>query len=294
MAGAPGIAARVFSALAAGSINVVAIAQGSSERNISFAVTEEQAPEAVRRVHTAFQLSKIGGGRTPAPAPTTDVVLLGFGRVGRALADQIAATNNGPRVRVVGLLDRSGYVFDPRGISNRKLLDLARKKDEGGLLSSLGGRAASATEALAMMATHAVSRPVIVDVTSDETADLPANRSLTRGFDPVLANKRPLAGSLESYSQLWAAAESSGRRVRYEATVGAGPADHRYVSEAGGNGRPRAARGWLRERHPRCISRRRCRAAARFQMPCARPSSWVMRSRILARIYRGATPPAKP
>src|SRR5262249_18175138 len=40
MAGAPGIAARVFSALAAGSINVVAIAQGSSERSISFAVTE--------------------------------------------------------------------------------------------------------------------------------------------------------------------------------------------------------------------------------------------------------------
>ena len=43
MAGAPGIAARVFSALAAGGINVVAIAQGSSERNISFAVTADQA-----------------------------------------------------------------------------------------------------------------------------------------------------------------------------------------------------------------------------------------------------------
>jgi aspartokinase/homoserine dehydrogenase 1 len=221
MAGAPGIAARVFSALAAGSINVVAIAQGSSERNISFAVTEEQAAEAVRRVHTAFQLSKIGGGRSPAPAPTTDVVLLGFGRVGRALADQIAVTNSGPQVRVVGLLDRSGYVFDPRGISSRKLLDLARKKDAGALLSSLSGQAASATDALAMMASHAVSRPVIVDVTSDETDDL-LRSALTRGFDLVLANKRPLAGSWDSYAQLWSAAQSSGRRIRYEATVGAG------------------------------------------------------------------------
>src|SRR6185295_6081220 len=36
MAGAPGIAARVFTSLASGGINVVAIAQGSSERNISF------------------------------------------------------------------------------------------------------------------------------------------------------------------------------------------------------------------------------------------------------------------
>ena len=90
MAGAPGIAARVFSALAAARINVVAIAQGSSERNISFAVKSADAAEAARRVHAAFQLSKIGGGR-PEAAPTTDVVLLGFGRVGRALADQIAA-----------------------------------------------------------------------------------------------------------------------------------------------------------------------------------------------------------
>src|SRR4029453_18632893 len=62
MAGSPGIAARVFSALAAGGINVVAIAQGSSERNISFAVTASDAPEAARRIHAAFQLSKIGGG----------------------------------------------------------------------------------------------------------------------------------------------------------------------------------------------------------------------------------------
>ncbi len=66
MAGAPGIAARVFSALASGGINVVAIAQGSSERNISFVVDEPTATEAARRVHAAFQLSKIGGGRAPS------------------------------------------------------------------------------------------------------------------------------------------------------------------------------------------------------------------------------------
>ena len=116
MAGSPGVAGRVFTALAAGGINVVAIAQGSSERNISFAVTAADAPAAARRVHAAFQLSKIGGGSSQS-TPRTDVVLLGFGRVGRALADQIAAPNGRPAVRVVGLLDRSGYVFEPRGIS---------------------------------------------------------------------------------------------------------------------------------------------------------------------------------
>jgi aspartokinase/homoserine dehydrogenase 1 len=58
MAGMPGIAARVFSALAAQSINVVAIAQGSSELNISLVVGAAQAAQAQKRIHAAFRLSK--------------------------------------------------------------------------------------------------------------------------------------------------------------------------------------------------------------------------------------------
>jgi bifunctional aspartokinase / homoserine dehydrogenase 1 len=219
MAGTPGIAARVFSALAAGDINVVAIAQGSSERNISLVVTEAEAAAAVQRIHAAFQLSKIGGGQPPV-APRTDVVLLGFGRVGRALADQIAGSDRS-NVRVIGLLDRSGYVFDPRGFSRRRLLELARGKDEGTLLAAMGGRRASAEEALTTMTQHAVSAPVIVDVTSDETSAL-LRAALGHGFDVVLANKKPLAGSAESCARLWSAAAAGRRRIRYEATVGAG------------------------------------------------------------------------
>lgn len=220
MAGAPGIAARVFSALAARSINVVAIAQGSSERNISFAVNSGDAPEAVRAVHAAFQLSKIGGGR-PLAAPRTDVVLLGFGNVGRALADHIAAGSSDSRVKVVGLMDRSGYIFEPRGLSRRRLSMLTREKYEGALIASMGGRRASAQEALANIASHAVSRPVMVDVTSGETADL-LRTALSQGFDVVLANKKPLTHSWASYERLMSACTPGGPRLKYEATVGAG------------------------------------------------------------------------
>jgi aspartokinase/homoserine dehydrogenase 1 len=219
MVGTPGVAARVFSSLAAANLNVVAIAQGSSERNISLVVREEDAPEAARRIHAAFQLSKIGGGR-PLATPRTDVVFLGFGRVGRALADQIAGPND-PRIRVIGVLDRSGYVFEPRGLSARRLQELAREKDRGALVASLGGQAAPAAEALTVMASHAVSRPVIVDVTGDETGDL-LREALGHGFDLVLANKKPVAASWESYSSLMAASIAAGRTIRYEATVGAG------------------------------------------------------------------------
>jgi aspartokinase/homoserine dehydrogenase 1 len=220
MAGTPGISARVFAALEAGGINVVAIAQGSSERNISFVVSAADAAEAARRVHAAFQLSKIGGGR-PVSKPRTDVVLLGFGRVGRALADQISAMRADREIRIVGLLDRSGYVFDNRGLSRTRLATLSKAKDAGALLTSLGGTAAASAEALAFMAGHAVSRPVVVDVTSDNTSTV-LETAARQGFDVVLANKKPLADGWESYERLVASCASSGRRLRYEATVGAG------------------------------------------------------------------------
>lgn len=220
MAGTPGISARVFSALEAGGINVVAIAQGSSERNISFVVAAADAAEAARRVHGAFQLAKIGGGR-PLAKPRTDVVVLGFGRVGRALADQIGAMKLDREIRIVGLLDRSGYVFDDRGLSRARLVKLSKAKDGGALLTALGGRAASSAEALAFMSSHAVSKPVVVDVTSDNTSSV-LETAAKQGFDVVLANKKPLADGWESYERLVAACTAGGRRLRYEATVGAG------------------------------------------------------------------------
>jgi len=220
MAGTPGIAARVFSALEAGGLNVVAIAQGSSERNISFVVVAKEAPEAARRVHAAFQLSKIGGGRARG-GRWTDVVLLGFGRVGRALADQIAALDDRRHVRIVGLLDRSGYVFDARGLSRARLLHLAKQKDAGRLLTDLEGTRAGAEDALTWMASHAVSRPVVVDVTGENTGDVLLS-AVRAGFHLVLANKKPLAGTADSYARLFETAKTTGRHVRFEATVGAG------------------------------------------------------------------------
>ena len=220
MVGTPGISARVFSALAAGGINVVAIAQGSSERNISFVVSAADARAAMQRVHDAFQLSKIGGGRAKAAA-STDVVLLGFGRVGRALADQIAARSRNGSIRIVGLLDRSGFVFEADGLSRSRLLHLAKAKDQGALLASLGGTPASAAEALAFMGGHAVSRPVVVDVTSDHTTATLVS-AMTRGFDVVLANKKPIADSWEAYEHLLNTAAACRRTIKFEATVGAG------------------------------------------------------------------------
>jgi len=57
MAGTPGIAAQVFGSLGASGVNVRAIAQGSSERNISVVIDERQTTRALRSVHAGFYLS---------------------------------------------------------------------------------------------------------------------------------------------------------------------------------------------------------------------------------------------
>ncbi len=56
MKGVPGISARVFGAMAGKGINVISIAQGSSEHNISFVIAEREVPEAVRQLHAEFEL----------------------------------------------------------------------------------------------------------------------------------------------------------------------------------------------------------------------------------------------
>ena len=58
MRGTPGVAARVFKAVASRGINIRMIAQGSSELNISFVVKEEDGEEAVRTIHQEFNLTR--------------------------------------------------------------------------------------------------------------------------------------------------------------------------------------------------------------------------------------------
>ncbi len=222
MHGTPGVAATVFSALAAAKINVVAIAQGSSELNISVVVEARQAAEAQRRIHAAFQLSRIAGGGVIQPE-RMEVVLLGFGQIGRTLATMIGQVRRPALdLTVAAVIDRSGFVFDPAGLSPRRLAALAREKRNGKRLADTPrGRAATAEQAVQHIASYALTRPVLVDLTADDTAPV-LEQALTHGMDLVLANKRPLTGRRAVSEALWQTARARGRRVLHEATVGAG------------------------------------------------------------------------
>jgi aspartokinase/homoserine dehydrogenase 1 len=222
MAGTPGVAQRLFSALAGAGINVIAIAQGSSELNISAVIDEPQSADAQRAIHAAFQLAKLGGGAV-AHEDRLDLFLLGFGRIGRSFGELVAELpTSGPKVRIVGVADRSGVVFDPAGLSPHRLTTIAREKARGHSLKHLdGGRADAAEVAVRRALSHALSHPVLVDVTADDTTAV-LRAALEAGMDVVLANKKPLAGPAREAEALAALAAERGRALRYEATVGAG------------------------------------------------------------------------
>src|SRR5690606_3848948 len=81
MAGAHGVAAKVFGALGSAGVSVRAIAQGASERNISAVIDARHSSRALRSVHSSFYLSP----------HTVSIGLIGPGVVGGVLLDQLAS-----------------------------------------------------------------------------------------------------------------------------------------------------------------------------------------------------------
>ena len=218
----PGTATRAFEALSTGGINVVALAQGSSELNLSVVVDAKNGVTALRRIHTAFQLDRIGGGGHTAGAHA-DVVLLGYGAIGQRVAALVA--RNGRRSgapRVVGIIDRSGYLFDADGLSAARLASATRGEARGARRSrrSRARTPARRAESLAHIARHALSHPVCIDVTAEATMPLLMD-AVRAGMDIVMANKRPLSGPRARVRELRALAEEHGVRIRAETTVGA-------------------------------------------------------------------------
>jgi aspartokinase/homoserine dehydrogenase 1 len=221
MSGTPGVASRLFSAIADANVNVIAIAQGASELNISVVMEERQTGAAQRAVHSAFRLDKIGGGAASG-SRNADVIILGFGRIGRELATQLAQVAKSRALRVVAVIDSSGYVFEPRGMSKRTLATLAAAKEANASLADTPrGVRAPPELAMAEVQRHALSRPILVDVTAGDTSAV-LEAALVGGMDIVLANKKPLAAPRGLSGRLTQSAAARGRRVLHEATVGAG------------------------------------------------------------------------
>jgi cystathionine gamma-synthase len=209
-------------------------AAGIPDSLVRLSVGIEYADDLVRDVTRALdaaasklrhvQTPRVARGDTPrsndrARRVKNDVVLLGVGAIGRELLTQVTA-HRAP-IRVCGLVDRSGWVFNADGLDADALAEIVRQKALGSRLSELGGISGTAADAFGAIADAELWRPILVDATAADTSSV-LDSALSRGWDLVLANKVPLAADRASADRLQATARLHGRRVLHEATVGAG------------------------------------------------------------------------
>jgi aspartokinase/homoserine dehydrogenase 1 len=207
MAGAHGVAAQVFKSLARAAINVRAIAQGASERNISVVVDGKAAAKALRAVHAGFYLS----------ANTLSIGLIGPGTVGRVLLAQILSQLQRLRSLNVDFRIR-GIATSKRMLLDEHSIDLEHWQDK---LATSGEPLDLQKFAHHVQADY-IPHAAIVDCTA--SADVASNYRtwLSRGIHVVTPNKKANSGPLPGYRALQEARRASGTHYLYEATVGAG------------------------------------------------------------------------
>jgi bifunctional aspartokinase / homoserine dehydrogenase 1 len=207
MAGTPGVAAKVFGALGAAGINVRAIAQGSSERNISVVIDERQATRALGSVHASFYLSP----------HTISIGLIGPGVVGSALLDQLASQT--------ARLTRDFHVdLRLRGIaSSRRMLlgDPHLQLTEWRTLLASGPSTDLQRFEAHIHAQH-LPHAVLIDCSASASVAEQYPRWLAAGIHVVTPNKRANSSDWALYTRVQEARRLAGSHYLYEATVGAG------------------------------------------------------------------------
>jgi aspartokinase/homoserine dehydrogenase 1 len=205
-----GAAGTFFGALAAVQSNVVAIAQGSSERTISAVISAADARRALHHVHHCFF-------DTPE---ILEIYLLGVGTVGRKLLAQMerqapTLRARGVDLRLCGLASSRRMLLAPEGIAPAKALETLAHEPDATEPTDLD-------RLIGSLRTRRPTQPVLVDCTSSEALAADYPRLLEAGFHLVTASKKANSGALDLYRAVRAAAARHRRRFRYETNVGAG------------------------------------------------------------------------
>lgn len=202
-----GVAAQFFASLTEAHVNIVAIAQGSSERAISAVIPEDKVSPAIKACHENLFNSK----------HFLDVFVVGVGGVGGELVDQIHRQQaklaaKGIVIRVCGLANSKGLLLDGSGLPLEQWRDRMSAATEAFSLANL----------TALVQRNHIINPVLVDCTSSEVIANQYADFLAAGFHVVTPNKKANTSSMAYYQQLRSVARQSRRKLMYETTVGAG------------------------------------------------------------------------
>lgn len=203
-----GVSAKMFGCLGNNGINIRAIAQGSSERNISIVISEKDSKKAVNVLHEEFFESEI---------KQIHLYICGTGNVGSKLIQQIYSQNDYLKenflinLRIAGMSNSRHMLFSDQGISKDSYANWEQY-----------GEKASAREFADEIIRRNLRNSVFVDVTA--SADIPEvyESLLKRSVNLVACNKIAASSDFKKYKTLKNTARNHSCNFYFETNVGAG------------------------------------------------------------------------
>ncbi|MBI2024856.1 MAG: bifunctional aspartate kinase/homoserine dehydrogenase I [Candidatus Harrisonbacteria bacterium] len=195
MRGVPGVAGRIFKALGDNNINIAAIAQGGSERNISCVVAEKDKTAAVAAIHREFFQ------KDPA------IFIVGTGNVGGELIRQLT----GNQLKICGIANSEKMVFDHKGINSSNWKKALRQSQDPMNIEKFLEKAKLVSE-----------KRIFVDCTASDSVARRYADIVKSGFHIVTPNKKANVLPMKNYFSLRKALADCAKHFYYDANVGAG------------------------------------------------------------------------
>jgi len=197
----PGISGTVFGTLGNEEVNIIAIAQGSSERNISFIIENKDVNRALISLHQEF----FDKSKT-----CVDIYLAGVGNVGSELLSILGELKQ-ERVCIKGVATSHKMLLSDQSINPHEAVEQLRKSQN----------AFDLNEFLNGKSTHKRQK-VFVDCTASASLSMQYPRILEKGYSIVTANKIANTLDYKFYQSLREKASENGASLYYETNVGAG------------------------------------------------------------------------
>ena len=203
-----GVAGKLFSVLGRNGISIIACAQGTEERNISFVVEKRFLRKSLNVIHDSFFLSEY---------QELNLFICGIGTVGGNLIEQIASQKSKLMKRHGLKLNVVGIARSTKGIFCRDGIDLATYKEE--LVNGISLDLAKLRDEVIGMN---IFNSVFVDCTASADVATLYKDFFEHGISVVAANKVAASSDYENYASLKELAHKRNVKFLFETNVGAG------------------------------------------------------------------------
>ncbi|HEC42010.1 MAG TPA: bifunctional aspartate kinase/homoserine dehydrogenase I [Bacteroides sp.] len=204
----PGISAKLFQSLGRNGVNVIGIAQGSSELNISVVISHASLRKALNVIHEGFFLSHY---------KELHLFFAGVGTVGSSLLEQVRAQqeklliNHRLKINLIGLTNSRKMLINQEGIDIEQYTELLSE-----------GLKANLSDYIRQISALNLRNSVFIDCTSSAEVSETYKELFNNYVSVVTANKIACSSAYDAYRDLKNTAQSRDVKFIYETNVGAG------------------------------------------------------------------------